>query len=124
MSIEEISIKVEKEVTEVKTAKITIADIVRILKESATNTLNGYHLYDSEVSLEADAYGNECTVTLSGDEVIIEDKICDIFDDGEMLIEEFLDEQYNAVDKEYATVEDAKKVAAKKTHEEGENGSL
>ena len=125
MSVNDISIKVEKEITEVKTATITIADIVKILKESATNTLNGYHLYESEVSLEADSYGNECTVTLSSDEVSIEDRISDIFDDGEILIEEFLDEQYNAIDKEVATVEDAKKIAAKKNSlEEGENGSL
>jgi hypothetical protein len=124
MSVNEISIKVEKEITEVKTATITIADIVKILKQSAKDTLDNYHLYDSEVSLEADTYGSECNITLSADEVSIEDKISDIFDDGEILIEEFLDEQYNAVDKEYATVEDAKRVAAKKTCEEGENGSL
>jgi hypothetical protein len=119
MSVNEISINVEKEVTEVKTATITIADIVRILKKSAEDTLDGYHLYESEVSLESEECGNECTVTLSADEVNIEDKICDIFDDGEILIEEFLDKQYNAVDEE-----ETKKTAAKKTYEEGENGSL
>ena len=120
MSVNDISIKVEKEITEVKTATITIADIVKILKQSATNTLDNYHLYDSEVSLEADTYGDECSVRLSADEVEIADKINDIFDDGEILIEEFLDEQYNAVDEEVATVEDAKKNSL----EESENGTL
>ena len=125
MSVNDISIEVKKEITEVKTATITVSDIVRILRQSAKETLNNYSLYESEVSLDADTYGNECTVTLSADEVSIEDKISDIFDDGEILIEEFLDEQYNAVDKKVATVEDAKKIAAKKSSlEEGENGSL
>ena len=119
MSVNEISINVETEITEVKTATITIGDIVRILKKSAEDTLDGYKLYESEVSLESEECGNECTVTLSADEVNIEDKICDIFDDGEILIEEFLDKQYNAVDEE-----ETKKTAAKKPYEEGENGSL
>ena len=123
MSVNDISIEVRKEITEVKTAIITVSDIVRILKQSAKETLNNYSLYEGEVSLDADTYGNECTVTLSGNEVSIEDKINDIFDDGEILIEEFLDEQYNAATEQF--VEDAKKVAAKKSNvEEGENGSL
>lgn len=125
MSINDISIKVEKEVTEVKTATITIADVIKLLKESATKTLDGYAIYDSQVYLESDNYDNSCNVTLSGDEIEIDEKINDIFDDGEILIEEFLDKQYNAVNKEYATVEDAKKIAAKKNSlEEGENGAL
>ena len=119
MSVNDISIEVKKEITEVKTATITVSDIVRILKQSAKETLNNYSLYENEISLDADTYGNECTVTFSADEVSIEDKISDIFDDGEILIEEFLDEQYNAVDEE-----ETKKTAAKKTHEEGENGTL
>tara|TARA_Y100000593_G_C4111052_1_gene237960 strand:+ start:42 stop:413 length:372 start_codon:yes stop_codon:yes gene_type:complete len=123
MSVNDISIEVRKEITEVKTAIITVSDIVRILKQSAEETLDNYSLYEGEVALDADSYGNECTVTLSGNEVSIEDKINDIFDDGEILIEEFLDEQYNAATEQF--VEDAKKVAAKKSNvEEGENGTL
>ena len=119
MSINEISINVEKEVTEVKTATITIADIVRILRKSLEDTFDSYKLYESEVSLQSEECGNECTVTLSADEACLESKLDDAFDDGEILIEEFLDKQYNAVDEE-----ESKKTAAKKTYEEGENGSL
>ena len=119
MNIDEISIKVEKEVTEIKTAKITIADIVRMLRKSVEDTFDSYKLYESEVSLQSEECGNECTVTLSADEVCLETKLDDAFSDGEILIEEFLDKQYNAVDEE-----ETKKTAAKKTYEEGENGSL
>ena len=134
MSVNEISIKVEKEIVTTKKATITIADIVKILKESATNTLNGYCLYENEVELDADSYGTECTVTINTEQADLKDKIDDIFSDGELLIEEFLDEQYNAKeledfdDKHKTTTEvEAKKTAAKKNneiHEEGENGLL
>ena len=119
MSINEISINVEKEITEVKTATITIADIVKILRKSLEDTFDNYKLYESEVSLQSEECGNECTVTLSADEACLESKLDDAFDDGEILIEEFLDKQYIAVDEE-----ESKKTAAKKTYEEGENGSL
>ena len=100
MSINEISIQVEKEVTEVKKAVISVADIVKIIKESVENSLEQYWIYDDEVKLEIDDYSDEVTVKCNAEPVNTTEKVTEIFDDASIMIEEFIEKQYDAVDEE------------------------